>query len=208
MIKNKHNFFIVKFFDWYIKRIIKTNFHEIKYPNDFAFDEKKAILFIPNHFSWWDGFFAYFLNLMIFKKRFHVMMLHEELRKRIIFSYIGAFSVTRKSELVQETLDYTCDLLKDPNNFVLIFPQGRLESNHKENVKFKRGLAFIVNNAEKNFQIIYSTVLIDYFEHKKPTAYVYLKLMEFFGNTKIEQLEEEYNFHYKKSKEAQKKFFN
>ena len=78
--------------------------------------QNKAILLIPNHFSWWDGFFYYFINLKFFRKRFHVMMLEKELSKRPIFKYIGAFSVEQKSETVQETLSYTSDLLKNPNN--------------------------------------------------------------------------------------------
>ena len=70
MIKADHRTIAVKFFDWYISKIIKKDFHNIEYDKGFNFDKNKAILLIPNHFSWWDGFFAYFLNLCFFKKKF------------------------------------------------------------------------------------------------------------------------------------------
>lgn len=205
IIKANHKIFFVKFFNWYISHIIKKDFKNIEFDKNFEFDENKSILFISNHFSWWDGFFAYFLNLILFKKKFHVMMLKEELKKRIIFSYIGAFSIERKSEEVEESLKYTCQLLKDPKNFVLIFPQGRLESNHKINISFRKGLEYIVKESKNNqtFQIIYSTILIDYFENRKPTAYISMTKKNTTTKSDIYELEKSYNEHYLESKKKQ-----
>lgn len=203
MIKADHRTIAVKFFDWYISKIIKKDFHNIEYDKSFNFDKNKAILLIPNHFSWWDGFFAYFLNLYLFKKKFHVMMLEKELSKRPIFKYIGAFSVEQKSETVEETLNYTSELLNNKDNLVLMFPQGRIESNHKEKVTFRKGIEYLVNNSGNNFQLIYSTTLIDYLANRKATAYMYLEKLALFKGITVKELEEKYNEFYQKAKNIQ-----
>ena len=43
--------------------------------------------------------------------------------------YGGAFSINKKSRDMLQSLDYAAELLNDPQNLVLIFPQGKLYSN-------------------------------------------------------------------------------
>lgn len=203
MIKCSHNPIAVGFFDWYLQKILKSDFHKIRYDQDFPFDPNKSVLFIGNHFSWWDGFFTYYLKIKLFKKDFNVMMLEDELRKRILFSYAGVYSIKRKSDTVQESLDYTCELLENPKNLVLMFPQGKIESFHLEKVKFEKGLTYVLENA-KNFQLVYSCVLTDYFSRRKPVANIYLKQVPLDKTYTIEELEELYNQHYIESKTKQK----
>lgn len=206
MIKSKHNKLVVGFFDWYIQHILKKDFHEIRYDKDFNFDKNKSVLIIGNHFSWWDGFFTYYLKLNLFQKDFNVMMLEEELQKRILFSYAGVYSVKRKSDTVMESLDYTCELLNNSKNLVLIFPQGKIESMHSEKIQFEKGLTYILNNA-KNFQLIFSCVLTDYFSRRKPIAQIYLKQIDLNKNYTINELENIYNLHYIDSKNQQKNLY-
>ncbi len=202
MIKNKHNFFVVQFFNWYIEKILKSDFHRINYNHDFAFDNDKSVLFICNHFSWWDGFFTLHLCIHFFKKKFNVMMLEEELQKRILFSYAGVYSIKRKSETVNESLDYTCEILSKPDNVVLIFPQGKIESMHLDNFKFEKGIKYVIDHAD-NFQLIYAGVFVDYFSRRKPIANIYMKKIDLKENTSIEELEKEYNISYKNWKKEQ-----
>ncbi len=202
MIKCSHNPLVVRFFDWYLLKILESDFHKIRYNQNFEFDTNKSILFIGNHFSWWDGFFTYYLKIKLFKKDFNVMMLEEELKKRILFSYAGVYSIKKKSDSVKETLDYTCELLNNPKNLVLMFPQGKIESIHTESLKFEKGLTYILENA-KNFQLVYSSVLIDYFSRRKPVADIYLKQIPLDKDYSIEELEDLYNQHYIDSKNNQ-----
>jgi len=129
-------------------------------------------------------------------------MLEEELKKRILFSYAGVYSIKKKSDSVKETLDYTCELLNNPKNLVLMFPQGKIESIHTESLKFEKGLTYILENA-KNFQLVYSSVLIDYFSRRKPVADIYLKQIPLDKDYSIEELEDLYNQHYIDSKNNQ-----
>lgn len=203
MIKAKHNYFIVQFFNWYISYILKKDFFEIKYDSLFYFEENKSILCISNHFSWWDGFFSYYINLKLFKKNFYVMMLEKELEKRKLFTSIGAYSINPKSESTKESIEYTNYLLEKKETFVSIFPQGRIESNHKNKIKLRKGIEYIINNSNNDFQFIFSVVLVDFFEKRKPTAYIYLKKIVLEKNVKIEQIQEEYNLFYLECKNKQ-----
>lgn len=204
MIKNKHNFFITKFFDFYTKKIIKSDFNKIVFDKNFKFDSNKSILLIGNHYSWWDGFWVYYLCLTLFNKKFNVMMLEEQLKKYYIFSYAGAFSIKKKSEESNESLDYAIELLKDPQNVVLMFPQGKIQSQYVEQLHFRKGLHYITNNATNDFNLVYYTALIDYFSQRKPSAYIYLKNILNYKKLSLLELEKEYNMHYGYSKEQQK----
>ncbi|MFN8670558.1 MAG: lysophospholipid acyltransferase family protein [Candidatus Sericytochromatia bacterium] len=207
MIKAKHNNFIVKFFDWYISKIIRSDFSEFKYDNNFIFDKNKSILLIANHFSWWDGFFAYYLNLKLFKKNFHVMMLEKELEKRKVFSAIGAFSINPKSENTKESLDYTIQLLENANNLILLFPQGKIESNYLDEINFRKGIEYITNNSKQELQTIFSVNFIDYINKRKPTIYNYLKLLNLNNSNNLDFIQKEYNDYYQLVKQEQTKIW-
>ena len=64
-------------------------------------------------------------------------MLLEETSIRIpILKYSGAFSINKRSRDIIKSLDYAAKLLNDPENMVLIFPQGKYYSNFVNDVEF------------------------------------------------------------------------
>ena len=72
-----------------------------------------------------------------------------------------------------ESLDYAAQLLNDPQNLVLIFPQGKLYSNFVTNIHFEKGVMKVINKAEGKFQLIFASSFIQYFKHKKQSVTVY-----------------------------------
>lgn len=196
MIKPKHSKFHSWLLDAYIGFILKSDFNKVIVTGDIRPDDR-SILLIPNHFSWWDGFFAWYLNKIIFKKNYHVMMLEQELSKRMFFSRIGAFSINLTSRSMVESLNFCAQVLSNSNNMLLMFPQGKLASLHQPELKFRRGVERILNQTP-NTRIIFAACLVDYFAHRKPSLTIALK--EYNGNYSIKEIEEAYNFHYKQSK--------
>ena len=87
-----------------------------------------SILLLQNHISWWDGFWGSYLAYKHLKKSYHVMVQESQLEKHIYFKYKGAFSIKKKSKELFESINYTTEILSNPQNMVLIFPQGRLQS--------------------------------------------------------------------------------
>jgi 1-acyl-sn-glycerol-3-phosphate acyltransferase len=174
MIKPKHNTIIKSFFSRYISWIVRRHFHAIEFDGP-EFGGDKALLLVANHFSWWDGFLLYHYNKIRFKKAFHIMVLEETMQKFGFMKYIGAFSINKNSKDVIESLDYAAELLNDPDNLVVMFPQGKLYSNFVGEVKFESGLSRITEHAKADFEYMFAAVFVENFEHKKPTAYISLK---------------------------------
>jgi 1-acyl-sn-glycerol-3-phosphate acyltransferase len=203
MIRPQKNSLIHWFFHHYIFWIVGRNFHEVKFnPVDVAKD--KSVLLLANHFSWWDGFLMYYLNHKLLGKRFHVMILEDTARQVSFFKYMGAFSVNKNSRDMMASLDYAAALLNDPQNMLLIFPQGKLYSNFIEKVIFQKGLMKITGGAQHNFQLVFAATFIEHFKYKKASVNVYLKTFaESLTYKNIDELAAAYQQYYNSAKEQQ-----
>lgn len=195
ILKAKHHPFIYPFFQRYTLLIMKRKFSPIYIIGEFR-DNELPVLLISNHISWWDGFWAMYLNLKVFKRRFHFMMLEEQLRKFWFFNYSGGYSVNRNSRTILETICYTVELLKDKNNMVLIFPQGEIQSMHKQLFTFEKGLESILKKVENEIQIVFSGNMVDYFSKSKPGLYLHIKNYTGKSN-KLEDIMSQYDEFYK-----------
>jgi len=203
MIKPKHNFFIEKFFELYTKHQIKKNFKDIKIIGEHTLRDL-PILLLSNHISWWDGFWAKYLNMKIFKYRFYFLMLEEQLKRYWYFRYTGGFSIKQNSKSIIESLDFIPELLRQSNNLVLFFPQGRIESLYNENIVFRSGLKRILLNLKNPINIVFQANFIEYLNHKKPTLYIYFS-ENYIEKTSLLDLESLYNSFLKNSLMLQKK---
>jgi 1-acyl-sn-glycerol-3-phosphate acyltransferase len=174
ILKAKHNAVIYPFFKWYTRLKIKGNFKPIKIINN-TDDKNLPVLLFTNHNSWWDGFWVQYINLEIFKRKFHFMMLEEQLRKFWFLNYTGGFSVRKNSKSIIETLDYTRQLLTDKNNLVLMYPQGKIQSMHEPYFQFESGPEHILKKLKNPVQVIFMVSLVDFFSSEKPGLYLYLQ---------------------------------
>lgn len=204
MIYNKKNFFINRLIHFYVKRVVSRQFHEVLC-DAVEIDKNRAILLIANHFSFWDGLILYCVNEKILKKKYHVMVEKETVHMLHYLKFVGAFSITKKSRDIIESLNYAAKLLDDPQNMVLIFPQGKLFSNYVDDVRFDKGVFRIMQKAQANFQLLFASTFIQYFKHKKPTATVYLK-SDTQKYTNVTELKAAYQQHYSSSKLLQTEF--
>lgn len=202
MITPKNNKIIHWFFHRYILRLIDKNFRSFNY-NNIAVDADKSVLLIPNHFSWWDGFILYYLNNKLFKKRFHIMILEGTVSKVFFLKYMGAFSISKNSKGLIESLNYAAELLQDPQNLVVIFPQGKLYSNFVQQVDFDKGILRVIDKTQQKTQLIFSATFIEYFEHKKPGVNVYVNKSAVNSFNNIHQLTEAYQQHYEAARQQQ-----
>ena len=199
IIKAKHNFIIHPIFKQFSRVMINRHFASVEVIGDIETSSDRSVLLLSNHTAWWDGFWHLYLNMKIFKKKFHFMMLEEQLRKHWYFNYTGGFSVNKSAKSVIETIQYSAELLSHPENLVLIFPQGKIESIHKQSIDFEKGVQKIIERTDRsNLQIIYLVNSIDYFINKKPVLYHYIK--EYKGSdTNYLVLEKSYNAFFKES---------
>jgi hypothetical protein len=129
------------------------------------------------------------------------MMLQDTANRISILKYAGAFSVNKNSREMIISLDFAAGLLNDPQNLVLMFPQGKLFSNFATHIKFKRGIMHIIKKAGGKCQLIFAATFIQYYKHEKPTATVYLKSEpDSYAGKGIDDLQSSYQQHYEESK--------
>lgn len=194
MIKAKHTRFHIWLSKIYSRFLINIAFRNIRLIGDSSSDKNLPILMIANHFSWWDGFVQIGLNLNVFKKKFHFMMLEEELNKSKILRKIGACSVSKGSRGVIESLQYLVEIIKNPENIYLFFPQGKIESLYTFPYTFEKGaLNFILKNVKNDFQFVFNVNLIDYSSHRRPELSIYYKTYDMTHSTTAEEIENDYN---------------
>ncbi|WP_231459192.1 MULTISPECIES: 1-acyl-sn-glycerol-3-phosphate acyltransferase [unclassified Pedobacter] len=194
----KKNTIIYRFFTWYIKFIIKKDFTSFKH-DSVSFQRDSSILIIANHFSWWDGFFIFYLNKIVFKKEFHVLVNAENYHKVSFLKYLGAFATSSGGKDVLNTLSYAGELLSNPNNLVLVFPQGKLHSNHAQEINFEKGVMQMINSSNKKINIIFAATFIDYFSSRKPSVFMYLHNWDTEEYISLQLLKSAYNKHYNTS---------
>jgi 1-acyl-sn-glycerol-3-phosphate acyltransferase len=203
MIKPKKNTLVYRFFCWYIQLIIKKNFHSLNY-NSVEIAADKSVLLLANHYSWWDGFVLLHLNKIYFNKKFHVMVMEETAKEIWFMKYIGAFGVKKNSREMLKSLTYAGELLNDPKNLLLIFPQGKLYSSHLTKIVFQKGLLKIIEASKKDFQFLFAASFTDYLENKKPSLQLYLKTRIAEELTTLLEIESAYNEHFSEALEMQK----
>lgn len=173
MIKADHKKWAKFVFEIYLERLLKKSFHDFRIVNEIPqIDNTKALLITPNHFSWWDGFFIYWLNKKILKRKLHIMMLEEQLRRYWFFQKLGCYSVdlTDKRKMIT-SLKYSVDLLSEPGNLVTIYPQGHIQPFDTSNMELKEGINFLGKQSSKDFTVLPVAFKIEYTNEKLPAIY-------------------------------------
>ena len=172
MIKSQHRSFYVGFFNIYTKLMIRRHFHKVDFRGEFN-DKGLPLMMIGNHFSWWDGFIANFINLRILHRKIHVMMLEEQLAGRKFLNKAGAYSIRKKNRSAFESLRYSAELLSGKDNLVVLYPQGEFQSLFLRPVSFGKGVKVIISYALNDFQLIFYAALPEYFSSKRPSLTIY-----------------------------------
>lgn len=160
---------------WYIRVAIRLFFSKFAIEGPPP-DPERPLLLLANHFSWWDGFWAFELNERLLSKRFHVMMSHEELSMRQFLCYAGAFSVqTNQPRSLLATLSYAANLLQEPGNMVLLFPQGRFESVYTQQPTLMRGMDYLIEKGPAGLQVGVVFFRVEWFERVRPQVRVQVR---------------------------------
>ena len=131
------------------------------------------------------------------------MMLESTALKEPFLKYAGGFSINKKSRDMVNSLDFAAELLRDPNNLVLIFPQGKLYSNLITELEFEKGIIQVIKKAADNFQLIFAATFMENFDNLKPVANVHLAAVPDSNFNTIADLQQAYQQHYTNSRQQQ-----
>lgn len=170
-----------------------------------------SYLLMCNHFSFWDGFLAYYLFSKVFwgpgkVNKIYIMSLKKQMEMNKWLRYFGSFSVDPGKKTVKESFEYAAKVLSTPGNLLLFYPQGKLESMSVRDIQFQEGLKEIIPQISGNCQLIWSSNLIEYFESMKPSVYFNLLDCGTNHSFNFDELKESVNLHHKASLQKNVRF--
>jgi hypothetical protein len=198
IIKSKHHIFYYNYFRYfYCKWKIRQYFSKVNLYGEYH-EKNLPILVIANHVSWWDGIWTMYLNIERFNRKFHFMMLEDEIKKDKVPNLVGGYSIRKGSRSIIESINYTAELLSNTKNMVLLFPQGKIESSFISSVQFENGFNNILKKINSNVQIIFLVNLVDYFSNMKPILYMYFREYPNM-NINAEKMKSDFNSFYTES---------
>jgi len=187
MIKARHSKWADKIFFAYIRRLLKKHFNGLHYYGEPpVFKQDIPVILLPNHSSWWDGFFVYILNKKLFNREIYLMMLEEELANNSFFSRVGAYSINQDSlSGVKESLDYTRSIiLNKSTSLICVFPQGELLPWGVTPPGFKRGPEIILRKVPGPVYICLLAIKIEFLNEQRPDVFfMYEYFLESSPNT-------------------------
>lgn len=176
MIPAQHTWWADKIFRIYLHHLLKKHFHAIhlfdKIP---AIDPQLPLILAPNHSTWWDGFFIYWLNKNFFRRRGFLMMLESQLQKYRFFTRIGAYSVDpQKPKKITESLRYTLEILQNNTSsppMICIFPQGELRPWSKRPLELKRGLDWLLKHYRNPVNLLPLALRAEFAGEQRPEVF-------------------------------------
>lgn len=170
MIKAEHRRWARFIFNPYIDHLLRKSFKNFYLVNELPkIDKSAGLILTPNHFSWWDGFISDFISRKLIKRKIHVMMLEEQLRRYWFFKKVGAFSINPSNPVSMiRTLKYGSDVAASPENLVVLFPQGKIQSLNSISVAIKEGLDVLLGQIDSEVSVLPLAVKFEYSENKNP----------------------------------------
>jgi len=168
-------FALYRFLLWPVLWFSRKRFNKMII-NDIDIKPGHSYILMTNHFGFFDGFFAYYLCFNYINKKqklkgLYSMSVKKQMEKKWWLKYAGSFSVDPGKKSVAESLSYAASRLNEPGNLLIFYPQGELESAYVRHIDFKDGLYEIVTRTKGNCQLIWSSILTEYFEGYKPSVY-------------------------------------
>jgi 1-acyl-sn-glycerol-3-phosphate acyltransferase len=129
---------------------------------------------LPNHSTWWDGFFVHLVNKTVFNRHLYLMMLEEQLRKNSFFSRVGAFSIQPDSPAaIRTTLRYTLNTLREtPSAMICWFPQGVLLPWDIRPLNYQPGISRVLKLAPKPLTVLGLAIKIEYLDDQHPDVFL------------------------------------
>jgi 1-acyl-sn-glycerol-3-phosphate acyltransferase len=176
MISASHRGWAHAIFRRYLRYLVKKRFHALHVLGELPqIPQDTPILLLPNHSTWWDGFFPYLLNDAVWQREFFIMMLEHRLREFWFFRFVGAFSINQQSPKgIVESLDYTVSLLQG-NRVVVLFPQGELAAWGKRPLGYNRGVERVLRKcteAGKRVAIVPIGMRCEFLADEKPHVFL------------------------------------
>lgn len=193
MIPAKKDPFLDSVLFFYLKRMLRKNFHAIRIAGLHhlqSLEKTRPVIAFANHTNWWDGLLVFYLTRFQRGKDFYCMMEEKQMMHYPFFAWMGAFSVDLENSIrAAATVKYTCELLRQNRTLIWIFPQGKMVSPH-EPITIRPGVDFMARRY-KNAQMMPMALAFDFEREQRPFAYMRIGKPFLAADSSEERLAEE-----------------
>ena len=145
------------------------------------------VLLIANHFSWWDGLWV----MLRFRKtrwQLAVPMLESQLKSRPFLRWWGALPLRSGRSLAGQV--QACQLAcRQPNQLLLLFPQGQIASLTTSRFGFQTGL--LRKLCQPGVQLVFLYQTVEYGNRPRPEVHHFLEAQD--EHSKLADIEASYN---------------
>ncbi len=195
MIKAKHITWAEWIFAPYIRHLFKQNFFRFHLLGDIpVLKSSGPTLLLPNHSTWWDGFFVYYLNKILFHRKIYLMMLEEQLATFPFFAKLGAFGIRSDNfSGVRASLLYALEILnshteEDPV-LLCMFPQGELQPWQKDPLEYRRGFHVIAEHFKQDLTIVQLGIKTEFLDQQRPEVFFKFSVPEIVSAKQMANVE-------------------
>ena len=174
----RHNDTVRWFWDRYLQWKYRRAFASIHFdlgPALGQLDPKLPVILVPNHISWWDGFFCFEVqNRLRPGSGIYSLMLESELKKFPILRKIGCFGLEPGNPVsVRRAFTQFRDLAAaNPYRTLTYFPQGEISPLRQRPLGFRRGIETLAKMIGR-VQYVPLGLHIEPMTQEKPTAFIY-----------------------------------
>jgi 1-acyl-sn-glycerol-3-phosphate acyltransferase len=197
MIQAQRSRWALFIFDIYLNRLMRKYFSRFYVVNSFPdLPADAGLIVTPNHFSWWDGFFAYYALKRYTRRNIYLMMLEDQLSHYRFFRKVGAYSLNPGNPVsIARTISYTREIVSDPAKLAIVFPQGEIEPYDKRPPELKKGISFIAKSLRPDTNILPLACKIQYDNLKTPYVAIRFGIPLTAGavHTSFQQYEREFS---------------
>lgn len=174
----QHNPAFRRVWDWYLSLKYRRSFARIHF--DFRACEGKLdpgipVILVPNHISWWDGFFCFEIQRRLRPgSGIYSLMLESELRKFPVLRKLGCFGMEPRNPVsVRRAFAQFQELVAaNPYRTLTYFPQGKISPVRQRPLGFQRGIELLLRMAGPA-QCVPVALHIEPLTAEKPTAFVF-----------------------------------
>lgn len=177
MIETTHHPVFYFLFCCTINRMLKRHFRTIEFIGEWT-DTHRPVLLISNHISWWDGCWNLYFTNAILKRKYYFMAGEQQLIRHPFMKRVGGFGIRSGSRDILESLSYTLSLLRNPAHAVLIYPQGKITSVYQQEIRFKKGVDYLLKHLDHPVQVILIAYFSETGKEKKNGVWGYFKTWE------------------------------
>jgi hypothetical protein len=201
MIQAQHAAWADRIFHPYVSWLFKRHFHAIHLLGPAPeTNPDLPLLLLPNHSTWWDGFFVYLLNKKLFRRKIYLMMLEEQLSRYWFFARLGAYSIEPQSSgSIKASIKYSIEILKQkimPKPLLCIFPQGELLPWETRPLGYKSGVETIMSGYGGEANLLPLAIKAEFLHEQLPEAFFYFgenviaNSNTFAGMQRLQEIEE------------------